>query len=1230
MNRDLHSLETIFAQAIEIEAPDAREAFLDKACENDAELRREVDQLVVDYFRAGQFLEKPAAHIVASADEPISEGPGSIIGPYRLMERIGEGGMGLVFVAEQDHPVRRKVALKVIKPGMDTRPVVARFEAERQALALMDHPNIAKVFDGGETASGRPYFVMELVKGVPITEYCDHNEAPISERLELFLKVCHAVQHAHQKGIIHRDIKPSNVMIMSQDGTPVVKVIDFGVAKAVGQQLTDKTIYTQFAQLVGTPLYMSPEQAGHSGLDVDTRTDIYALGVLLYELLTGTTPFDKDRLREADYDEIRRIIREEEPPKPSTRISTLGQAASTLSGQRKSDPKRLSQLLRGELDWIVMKALEKDRNRRYETASSFAADVQRFLHDEPVLACPPSVTYRLGKFLRRNRGRLAVATGIFLAATVIAVSVGWNLRDRAEREEKSKHAEVVRLETVEGHVRESLKTARFLIGNNQLHAGRERLAEARAKLGNDQTALPEVAAEVQAVEIGLDRFQQFLDLINRAHQAETTPFLDAAAAEYTRAEYSLKLVRPPIAPGRRPAAAVPFLLQALALYGVLQRADWDATLEDGVLGDDQVEQLRRTLYEELLWLANDLVRRQEEHPSGQKLTEDAAARAARVYLTEAERARQPTQSLYALRAICQKAQGEEAAFQAELKRRDETAPSIALDYFFQGQAAYDAKQPAKGIEAFEAALQIEPTHYWSMMYLGYCLSASSQTPENLASAARVFTGCIMKRPDHHYAYLCRATVYSRLGRYKEAVADGSRAVALQPEDAGAWYHRGNWYSKLGDVDNAIADYSEAIKRNPQFGPAWNNRGGLYKNAGKLVKAFSDCSEAIKLDPTLAFGWLNRASVYREQGALDKAIADFSEGIKLDRSIAGAWYLRGVTYYDLREYKKAVDDFSEAIELDKSDPKLWYGRGNAYAELGELGKAMDDCTTAINLDPKNPSSWNNRGAVFAQQKKYSEAIADYTKALEADPKCAQAWFNRGNTHHFVNQLDKAMSDYSEAIRLDPKLAQARFHRALGYVQQNESEKAVADLSTFVELVPANHPLLAQAYSVRAQANARLAHFDEVRKDYQAILKIRPRDASVLNAIAWELATSPQPALRDPKEAVKLANRAVELAKNEANYWNTLGAAQYRAGEWKAAVAALDKAMELRQAEDAGDRLLLAMAHQKLGNAEQARKAFDQAVDWLQMNKESLAMNKALAEELARFRNEAEEVLELKKK
>jgi eukaryotic-like serine/threonine-protein kinase len=447
----------IFIAARPIHDPAERATFLDEACAGDDDLRRRVVALLDEQAKLGSFLEHADDPGAETRELPIVERPGAVIGAYKLLEQIGEGGFGVVFLAEQTQPVRRKVALKVLKPGMDTRQVVARFEAERQALAIMDHPNIAKVFDGGATPSGRPYFVMELVKGTPITVYCDDNHLTPRERLNLFLTVCQAVQHAHQKGIIHRDLKPSNVLVSRHDSTPIVKVIDFGVAKALGQDLTEKTLFTGIAQMIGTPLYMSPEQAGMSDLDVDTRSDIYSLGVLLYELLTGTTPFDRERFKTAAYDEIRRIIREEEPPRPSTRLSQLGrsrlpqrtsaaasgrQAEATertshlasVSALRQTEPARLTRLVQGELDWIVMKALEKDRNRRYETANGLAMDVQRYLADEPVQACPPSAAYRVRKFVRRNKGPALAAAVVLLSLVGGIVGTTWGLLRATEAE----------------------------------------------------------------------------------------------------------------------------------------------------------------------------------------------------------------------------------------------------------------------------------------------------------------------------------------------------------------------------------------------------------------------------------------------------------------------------------------------------------------------------------------------------------------------------------------------------------------------------------------------------------------------------------------------------------------------------------------------------------------------------------------------------------------------------
>jgi WD40 repeat protein/serine/threonine protein kinase len=429
----------LFLRAAEIESPAERRHFLDQECGDDPALRVQVEALLAASAKVGSFLNRPAAQALGEdegtvASDPSAEGPGSVIGPYKLLQQIGEGGMGVVYMAEQTEPVRRRVALKVVKPGMDSGQVVARFEAERQALALMDHPNIARVFDAGTTASGRPYFVMELVHGVPITDYCDDNGLTPAERLHLFLPVCQAVQHAHQKGVIHRDLKPSNVLVCLYDGVPVPKVIDFGVAKATSQSLTERTMFTQFGTLVGTLEYMSPEQVEMSQLGVDTRSDVYALGVLLYELLTGAPPFDRRRFQAAAFDEIRRILKEEEPPRPSTRLSTLGESLSAVSAKRKTQPAKLSALVRGDLDWVVMKALEKDRNRRYESASAFAADVRRFLAGEAVEARPPSGWYRFRKMARRNRA--ALTTALVVAAALLlgtAVSVWQAVRaTRAE------------------------------------------------------------------------------------------------------------------------------------------------------------------------------------------------------------------------------------------------------------------------------------------------------------------------------------------------------------------------------------------------------------------------------------------------------------------------------------------------------------------------------------------------------------------------------------------------------------------------------------------------------------------------------------------------------------------------------------------------------------------------------------------------------------------------------
>ena len=474
----------------------------------------------------GDSLQDPASGADGVAQEPprLSEYPGTRIGHYKLLEQIGEGGFGIVWMAEQEEPVRRRVALKIIKLGMDTHEVVARFEAERQALAMMEHPNIASVFDGGATATGRPYFVMELVKGVPITTYCDANQLTTRERLELFLEVCHAVQHAHQKGVIHRDLKPSNILVTVKDDRAVPKVIDFGIAKATQAALTEKTLFTCLNQWIGTPTYMSPEQAGLGSLDVDTRSDIYSLGVLLYELLTGRPPFDTRTLLTAGYDAVMRVIREDDPPRPSTRLSTLTEEElTTVATQRGAEPAMLNRSLRGDLDWIVMKALEKDRRRRYETANGLAADLRRHLDNEPVLARPPGTAYRFGKLVSRYRGFFAA-----LAAILVCLSVGLAVSTfavlRAHQALKSKELERLRAERAQAEALTAREEAELQLARAEAERTAARQAEGRAVAAKKAADYQRTRAERQTQETETHRLEaerQKLAAQNAQSEAET-------------------------------------------------------------------------------------------------------------------------------------------------------------------------------------------------------------------------------------------------------------------------------------------------------------------------------------------------------------------------------------------------------------------------------------------------------------------------------------------------------------------------------------------------------------------------------------------------------------------------------------------------------------------------------------------------------------------------------------
>jgi serine/threonine protein kinase/tetratricopeptide (TPR) repeat protein len=828
----------VFLEAVEMASPEQRLALLDEASRGDPALRAEVEQLLEAYCRAGQFLEHPAT-LPTAAVESSAPGttPGAIIGPYKLLERIGEGGMGEVWMAEQREPMQRQVAMKIIKAGMDTRSVVTRFEAERQALALMDHPNIAKVFEAGATDSGLPYFVMELVKGTPITTYCDQHRLTLQDRLELFVPVCQAIQHAHQKGIIHCDIKPLNVLITPYDGRPVPKIIDFGVAKAIDQRLTERTLYTGFGVVVGMLEYMSPEQAELNNQDIDTRSDIYALGVLLYELLTGTTPLSHERLTQAAFTEMLRAVREEEPPKPSTRLSDSKETLVSIAEQRQIEPAKLPKLVQGELDWIVMKALEKDRTRRYETANGLARDIENYLQDEPVQACPPSVWYRLGKFARRNKAALAVVGLVLFCLTVLLAGGGWVLRDRAARRQETAR-----------QARESLTRARQWSGENKLALARQELAAIKTRVGSDRAAHGALAVEVEAYDAELGRLEHFLDLVDQAHEAE----FPQPVALVLQASSAGGKPAPPreSSPERQPAQAVPFVLQALSCYGVLERDDWSVRLEGGLLDPDQVAQVRRTAYEQLLWLANDATRRQVDHRSSQKLSSHEAAEAGLAYLRQAEAASRATSAFYLVRARCHEALGKPAEARRDDDLARQTPGAIALDHYLLALAAFDARNKAEAVNQCEAALRVERTHYWSMYLLGQSLVRLGQPELDFAQAAVAFTGCSLKRPEHAAPYLGRARAYGGLGRPKEAESESREALRLRP-DPRAHYQLAQALYLQGKHAEAEAVCREAIRLHPDSPDCYYMLQWVLRAQDKLAAAVRFYVEASAAHPELA-------------------------------------------------------------------------------------------------------------------------------------------------------------------------------------------------------------------------------------------------------------------------------------------------------------------------------------------------------------------------------------------
>jgi tetratricopeptide (TPR) repeat protein len=987
---------SLFLGALE-RAPELWPAFLSESCGANTELRARVDQLLQAHIALGSIhggVDAP----VATVEEPVREGPGTVIAAYKLMEQIGEGGMGLVFVAEQQHPVSRKVALKVVKPGMDTRQVIARFEAERQALALMDHPNIAKVLDGGETASGRPFFVMELVKGVPITEFCDQNQVPIRARLELFFSVCQAVQHAHQKGIIHRDLKPSNVLVMSQDGVPVVKVIDFGVAKAIGQQLTDKTIYTQFSQLVGTPLYMSPEQAGQSGLDVDTRSDIYSLGVLLYELLTGTTPFDEQRLHQVGFDEMRRIIREEEPPRPSTRVSTLGQAATTASTNRKSDPKQLSRLFRGELDWIVMKALEKDRNRRYESASAFAADVQRYLHDEPVQACPPSAWYRFRKFARRNRMAVAIAGLVLFFIVSLGAGVGWVLRDRAGRQAETERGVTAALAEAADYLAEGDKQ----IDDPRRWQATIRLAQSAVERAEKLLAAGEATAELTA------RVQQLREEV------------EAAATDCRlRAELDALRVEGEVLAGREDRNR-----EIVARCAeMLQRCGGELANPEQTGRHLRASRLR----EALLALLDEWWGRTDDAAEQQQLEK---------ILMAAEPAPDAFQARW--RAARRQRDGAALAKLAE----DPTVQNLpALMVSNLARDLLIVKQQAAEERLLRAAVERYPDSFWLNLQLGTCLI--EQGAVRAEEALRYLTAARALRTDVAVVYVNLGVALRAKGDSNEAIRLLRTALRLEPNFAIAHNDLGVCLDDNGDVDGAIRSFEAALTINPNFVVAHINLGDTLKSKGDVDGAIHHYQAALEVQPDSAEILNTLGEAWQDKHDVDRAVDCFRRALLRNPNFAAAHFNLGMALGDQKEVDKAIRCYQNLLAIRPKDAKAHHDLGYVLFEKKDLDGAIREYRAALAINPNYPGAHSHLGVALFHQKDLEGAIREYRAALAIKPSLARVHCNLGLALYEMKDLDGAIREYRAALAINDKFSEAHLNLGVALFDTKDVAGAIRE-------------------------------------------------------------------------------------------------------------------------------------------------------------------------------------------
>lgn len=1169
---DLSSLEEIFAAALDRSDPEARAAFLSEACGPDAELRARLERMLAAHDQAGSFLESPAPGLGATAvlrDAPAAESTGESVGPYVLLQKLGEGGMGTVWAAEQRAPVRRRVALKLIKPGMDSQQVLRRFEAERQALALMDHPNIAKVFDAGATESGRPYFAMELVKGVPITKYCDELGLTVRQRLELFIPVCRAIQHAHTKGVVHRDVKPSNVLVAVEDGRPVPKVIDFGVAKALHRRLADRTVYTEIGGVVGTLEYMAPEQAELSALDVDTRADVYALGALLYELLTGSPPLDKTRLAAAGLAEVVRIIKEEEPQRPSTRLSESAETLPGLAAQRRTEPSRLAREVRGDLDWVVMKCLEKDRSRRYETANALARDVERHLADEPVEARPPGRGYRLRKFARRNRGPLAAAALVLLTLVAGAAVATWQavratkaegLAERRYEKEREarKDADAAR-KAADAAQRKAVSEAHK---SEQVAAFMKRMLAAvgpSAALGRDTTMLREI----------LD------DTTRRLEQLKGQPAVEAdlrtvlGGVYYDLGDYK---------------AAEAMYRGALDLRrGLLgeRQAEVASVLSD--LGEAVRKQGHYDEAERLLVKAIGLQRELlgEDDPAvgltlhrlgmvhnrrslDRKSTDDASRAEAVLREALAVYRRHPTEDTAGGRGTASVL--DQLALSLQYQRRHAEAESVFR-------------------EALALQRRLAPSGSPALAHVLHNLGGPLRDQGKLAEAEACYRESLEIRrkqlpPGHRDtldSIFSFANFLIRSGRAEEAAPLVEEFVRLAEGEAALqkqipWLTDGflRHFQKAGDAAGCrtAAELWEGRKLSDA---AFYVDAARYRAVTAAVLRSTDRSpgtaENVDAEARRAMDWLREA-----------VAAGYADVVRLKQSPDLAVLRDREDFTSLvaglePKPEEALASAREAVRLKPDDPQAHFDLGRVLSGQGKSEEAAAAFGEAVRLSPEWPEAYVSLAGVLRTQRKWVEA-----RALD------------------LRRLDVQLRLANDAIAKRPEDANAYRDRGVFLCRAGHLQEALPDLDKAIELNPDDD----WNYTVAAPVHLYLGDVEGYRRVCRAMAnRFGDTDVpEVLERLAKLPLLEPDPNA-DLELCARLVGRAVAQGESHPMidwFKVTQGLVEYRRGRYDEAARALEGQPESSRTSNYGRGhagLLLAMAEAKLGHADRAIEALDKA-------------------------------------